>query len=245
MALNTGFSYRLYASLHENRTGVLVLKSFKKRENMKKIIKAVINCTTKAHVALNKKAMKVIKSMTDNAATFPGTDADVAKLAADQKLYAGYIAGAKGNSQIKAQRDSMAPVIMEDLQELLPPVNKVAAGDPAIIAQSGFDSSADPTPSSIPKQVIIKRIENGETSQTGKIYIDSMGQYNLTFHIRISTVANAPVNDPSWTTVVQTTNSRELIIPNLTRGKEVFVQVNAMNTAGTGLWSESFSFILQ
>ena len=189
--------------------------------------------------------MKVIKSMTDNAATFPGTAADVTKLSNNQALYAIYIAGAKGNSEVKAQRDSMALVIMEDLQNLLPPVNKVAAGDPAIIAQSGFDSSADPTPSSIPNQVMIKRIVNGKTSQTGKIYIDSMGQSRLTFHIRISTVANAPINDPSWTTVMQTTSSRKLIIPNLTRGKEVFVQVNAMNTAGTGLWSESFPFILQ
>ena len=113
------------------------------------------------------------------------------------------------------------------------------------IAQSGFDSSADPTPQSIPVKVIIKWIENGKTTQTAKIFIEPMGQHGLTFHIRITTAANAAVNDPSWVTVLQTTSSKELIVPNLTRGKEVFIQVNAMNAAGTGLWSEAIPFILQ
>ena len=212
---------------------------------MKKIVKPVINCTTKAHVKLNKKARKVITNMTTNAATFPGTATSVAKLQADQVLYEGYIANAKGNDEVMKQRNSMALTIMDDLKALLSPVDDAAKNDPAIIAQSGFDSSADPTPHSIPVKVIIKRIVNGETSQTAKIFIEPMGQHGLTFHIRVTTVANAPVNDPSWVTVVQTTSSKELIVPNLSRGKEVFIQVNAMNAAGTGLWSEVFPFILQ
>ena len=212
---------------------------------MARKIRAVVHATVKSHVKLNKKALQVKKGMTDNAATFPGTAVDVTKLSDDQALYATYIAGAKGNTVVKAQRNSMALVILDDLQKLLPPVNIVANGDPAIIAQAGFDSSADPTPHSIPKQVVIKRMVNGAENQTAKIYIEAMGQSGLTFQVRITTVPNAASNDPSWVLVLQTTSSKKLIIPNLTRGKEVFIQINAMNAAGIGIWSDAKPFILQ
>jgi hypothetical protein len=212
---------------------------------MKRVAKAVINCGAKAYVKLNKKAIKVKIAMNTNAGFFPGTAADVAQLDTDQTLFDTLIGGAKGNTTIKAQRNEQAKLVLEDMQTLLAPVNKAAAGNTAIIALSGFDNSLDPTPQSIPNKVVIKRIVNGVSGQTGKIYIEPMGQHSLTFNVRISTVANAPVNDPSWAQVLQTTNSKNLLIPNLTRGKEVFVQVNASNAAGTGLWSETIPFILQ
>jgi hypothetical protein len=174
---------------------------------MKKVIKPVINCAVRAHVKLSKRALRVYNNMTANSAIFPGTSADVTQLGTDQVLYASYIADAKGDDKVKAQRNTMAETIMGDLKALLSPVDKVANNDPAIIALSGFDSSAEPTPHSIPVKVVIKRIVNGETNLSGKIYIEPMGQTGLTFNVRITTVANAGVNDPSWVLVLQTTNS--------------------------------------
>jgi hypothetical protein len=212
---------------------------------MKRIAKVAINCTNRAHVKLNKLCVKVIDGLTENAAEFPDATDGVTKLKTDQALYAKQIGTAKGNATITKQRNMQADIILADLQALGIVVDEVADGDVGIIALSGFDSSLDPSPKSIPEKVVISRVINGAITQTAKIFIESTGQTNLVFHVRISTVANAPVNDPSWVTVLQTTNSRELIIPNLTRGKEVFIQVNAMNAAGTGLWSEAFPFILQ
>lgn len=209
---------------------------------MKKITIAVILCSVKAYVKLNKLALKVKNAMTLNASTFPGTAALVTTLGTDQGLFATYIAGAKGNTTIANQRNEQAPIILADLKALLIPVNAVAKGNSAIIALSGFPNSADPTPQSIPAQVVIKRIEDGPTSLSAKIFIESLKQSHLTYTVRTTTVAGAGVNDPSWKVVLQTTSSRKLIIPNLTHLQEIYVDVSASNAHGTGLYSDPMAF---
>jgi len=131
---------------------------------MKKIVKAVILCSARAYVKLNKLALKVKNAMLLNAATFPGTAALVTQLGTDQGNFATYIANSKGNTTVTNQRNELAPTILADLQALLSPVNTVAKGNTAIIALSGFPNSADATPQSIPAQVVIKRIVDGPTT---------------------------------------------------------------------------------
>ena len=209
---------------------------------MKKITKAVILCSARAYVNLNKLALKVKNAMTLNATTFPGTAALVTQLGTDQATFAGYIANAKGNTTVKNQRNELAPIILADLQALLVPVNAVAKGNTAIIALSGFPTSADPTPQSIPAQVIIKRIVDGPITLSAKIFIESLKQPRLTYTVRTTTVAGAGVNDPSWKVVLQTTSMRKLIIPNLTHLQEIYVEVCASNAHGTGLYSDPMAF---
>ena len=209
---------------------------------MKKITKAVILCTVKAYVSLSKLALKVKNALTTNASTFPGTAAQVTTLGTDQALFAIYVAGAKGNTTITNQRNEQALKVMTDLQALLGPVNTVAKGDTGIIALSGFPTSADPTPQSIPSKVVIKRIVDGATTLSAKIYIESLKLRNLTYTVRTTTVAGAGVNDPSWKVVLQTTNSHKLIIPNLTHLQEIYIDVSASNAHGTGLTSDPMTF---
>ena len=209
---------------------------------MKKIVKAVILCTAQAYVKLNKLALKVKNAMILNAATFSGTSALVTQLGTDQATFAGYVSNAKGNSTITNQRNELAPIILADLQALLAPVNAVAKGNTAIIALSGFPNSADPTPQSIPAQVVIKRIVDGPLTLSAKIYIQSLKQPRLTYTVRTTTVAGAGPNDPSWKVVLQTTSMRKLIIPNLTHLQEIYVDVCASNTHGAGLHSDPMAF---
>lgn len=209
---------------------------------MKKITKAVILCTARAVVKLNKLALKVKNDMTANAGTFPGTTALVTTLSNNQALLATYIANAKGNTTVKNQRDEQAALVLADLQALLAPVNNVAKGNTAIIALSGFPNSADPTPQAIPGKVVIKRIVDGETTLSAKIFIESLKQNRLTYTVRMTTVAGAGVNDPSWKVVLQTTSSYKLIIPNLTHNQDIYIDVCAANAHGTGLFSDPMSF---
>ena len=209
---------------------------------MKKITKAVILCTVKAVVGLNKLAIKVKNAMVANASTFPGTAALVTTLTTDQGLLSTYIAGAKGNTTVKNQRDEQAALVLADLQVLLAPVNTVAKGNVAIIALSGFPNSADATPQSIPGQVVIKKVVDGPTTLSAKIYIESLKQDRLTYTVRTTTVAAAGVNDPSWKIVLTTTSMHKLIIPNLTHLQEIYIDVCASNAHGTGLYSDPMSF---
>jgi len=209
---------------------------------MKKITKAVILCTAKAYISLSKLALKVKNALTSNAGTFPGTAAQVTALGTDQALFASYIANAKGNTVVTNQRNQQALKVMADLQALLGPVNTVAKGDTGIIALSGFPTSADPTPQSIPAKVVIKRIVDGQTALSAKIYIESLKQSHLTYTVRTTTVAGAGVNDPSWKVVLTTTSSRKLIIPNLTHLQDIYVDISASNAHGTGLTSDPMTF---
>ncbi len=209
---------------------------------MKKITKAVILCSVRAYISLNKLAQKVKNAMTLNASTFPGTAAQVATLGTDQTTFAGYIANAKGNSTITNQRNEQAATVLADLQALLGPVNNVAKGNTAIIALSGFPNSADPTPQSIPAKIVIKRIVDGPTTLSAKIFIESLKLRNLTYTVRTTTVAGAGVNDPSWKVVLTTTSMKKLIIPNLTHLQEIYVDICAGNAHGTGLFSDPMPF---
>jgi hypothetical protein len=212
---------------------------------MKRIAKAVVNCKVTAYVKLNKLAIRVKNNLSKNIADFPGITEALDKLDTDLALYSIQVGMAKGNTTITKQRNSQAVIILADLHSLADLVNAIAKGDVVIIALSGFDNSLDPSPHAIPVKVIIKRIVNGVSNLTAKIFIESMGQRNLTYNVRITTVTNAPIDDPGWVQVLQTTSSKKLIVPNLIRGQEIFVQINALNAAGTGLWSETMPFILQ
>lgn len=209
---------------------------------MKKITKAVIICTARAIVALNKLAIKVKAAMTLNATTFPGTAAAVTTLNTDQTLFNTLIGTAKGNTVITKQRNEQAKLVLADLQALLIPVNAVAKGNEAIIALSGFPNSLDPSPQSIPSKVVIKQIVDGEVNLSAKITIVSLKQGRLTYTVRTTTVAGAGVNDPSWKVVLSTTSSRKLILLNLVKNQEIYIDVHASNARGTGIFSDPMPF---
>ena len=107
---------------------------------------------------------------------------------------------------------------------------------------SGFLSSIDPAPQPIPNKAVIKRIVKGETDLYAKIYIESLKQRNLMYTVRITTVAGAPVNDPSWKTALQTYSLKKLVLSDLILLQDIYISVNASNTAGMGIFSDSIHY---
>ena len=209
---------------------------------MKRVTKAVMNCNKKSAVAVFTRGGDVKAGMTTNASSFPGTAAAVAALGTDLTQLGTYIGTARGNSVIKGLRDALALKIYGELQALLVPVNIAAAGNVATIGLSGFACNADATPIAIPNQVIIKRIVPGKEDLSAKIFIESLKQSNLTYTVRTTTVAGANINDPSWVTVLETSNSRKLILTGLVKNQEIFIDMKAKNKRGIGMYSDAMSF---
>jgi hypothetical protein len=209
---------------------------------MKRTPKAVMSCKKTSSTAIFALGGQVKSEMTINALTFPGTAAAITTLGGDLTLLGGFISNAKGNSIVKNQRDVQAAKVYGQLQALLFAVNTVAMGNVATIALSGFPSSADATPQTVPGQVIIKKIVPWATELSAKILIAGLGQPHLTYIVRTTTVAGAPVNDPSWVTALRTTNSRKLILTGLIHNQDIYIEVNASNVAGVGIFSDPMMF---
>jgi hypothetical protein len=209
---------------------------------MKRVTRAVMNCNKKSATAVFTRGGQVKSGLTTNAALFTGTAGPVAILGADLTLLGTYIGTAKGNSVIKSLRDVLAAKVYAEMQALLPPVNTVAAGNEATIGLSGFAASADSTPQAVPNQVIIKRIVPGKEDLSAKIFIESLKQPDLTFVVRTTTVAGAGINDPSWVTVLEISNSKKLILTGLVKNQEIFIDVKAKNKRGVGMYSDAMSF---
>ena len=209
---------------------------------MKRVTKAVMNCNKKSAVAVFTRGGDVKAGMTTNASSFPGTAIAVAAVGVDITQLGVYIGTSKGNSVIKGLRDALALKIYGELQLLLPPVNLAAAGSAAIIGLSGFPSSLDTNPQAVPNKVIIKKIVAGVTELSAKIQIESLKQKHLTYTIRTTTVAGALPTDPSWVTVLLTPSSRKLILTGLVYSQILYISVNAFNTHGVGVFSDTVSF---
>ena len=201
-----------------------------------------MNCNKKSAVAVFTRGGDVKAGMTANASSFPGTAIAVAALGVDVTQLGTYIGTSKGNSVIRGLRDALTLKVYGELQLLLPPVNLAAAGSAAIIGLSGFPSSADSTPIAIPNQVIIKKIVPGKEDLSAKIFIESLKQSNLTYTVRTTTVAGAGINDPSWVTVLEISNSRKLILTGLIENQKIFIDVRAKNKRGIGMYSDVMSF---
>jgi hypothetical protein len=209
---------------------------------MKRVTKAVMNCNKKSATAVFTRGGEVKSAMTTNASSFPGTAIAVAAVGVDITQLGVLIGTSKGNSVIRGLRDALALKIYGELQLLLPPVNIAAAGSEAIIGLSGFASSADSSPIAIPNQVIIKKIVPGKEDLSAKILIESLKQSNLTYIVRTTTIAGAPINDPSWVTVLETSNSKKLILTGLVENQKIFIDMKAKNKRGIGMYSDAMAF---
>jgi hypothetical protein len=56
------------------------------------------------------------------------------------------------------------------------------------------------------------------------------------------TVSGAGINDPSWVTVLETSDSRKLILKGLIANQKIHIDVNAKNAKGKGMYSDAMSF---
>jgi len=202
---------------------------------------AVMGCTPKQPVKVHTLASRVIDGYSDNPTVFTTPVPELINLTKEKDLLGLHIAEAKGNHQKKIERDEKCVEVYNLLiNEGIPYVNSIANGDQSLINLSGFRASKEPTPRGIPAKVVIKKVTDGKTPQSAKIYLENMGT-GLTYKVQTSSVVQGAA--PSFVPVMDSTSSKKLVLENLEKGKEILIRIAASNTKGTGDWSEPYSFI--
>ncbi len=147
---------------------------------------------------------------------------------------------AKDGSKIKAQAViDQTDVVYTMLKSLLIYVNQTAEGDIAIILQSGFDCNNEPVQHDVPAKALIKRIEDGSTTCSAKIYMDSLTDAD---RYKVETTTT-PDDAESWETALDFGSLNRLEIKDLVAGQKIYFRVYGGNTHGWGLASEPVAFI--
>jgi len=207
---------------------------------MSRPFRAVLHCTAKEFEKVHILAGRVIAGLTDNDGVFASPNPSIAELTAADESLADFINKAdKGDHKAVVDRNVQSAIVHAMLNNETRYVNTVANGDQSTILLSGFDASNEPVPHPIPDKVVIKRIEDGPTTHSAKIFIMPAGR-NLDFTVQTTTTPN---DETTYKTVLATGNSKQLLLENLVRGQEIYVRINARNAAGTGDWSDAHSFI--
>ena len=208
---------------------------------------AVMHCSPLQPKKLIALLNKVIAKLTANAVTYPSPNPTVVVLQAEATPFANLIAAAKaGGSEATAARNKEALKVHGLLKTELTYVNGIAKNDKDLILLSGFDASNEPTPAAIPDVPVIKSIEDGETNGSAKILLAKTSSPLLstptkrTFIVEMTTDAT---DDTTYAIVLLTGSSKNLVIPNLIRGVEVFIRIAAMNAKGQSKYSSVVSFI--
>ena len=147
---------------------------------------------------------------------------------------------AKDGSKVKAQAVfDQTDVVFSILKSLLIYVNKVADGDITIILQSGFDCNNEPVQHDVPAKALIKRIEDGSTACSAKIYMGALADAD---RYKVETTTT-PDDAESWETALDFGSLNRLEIKDLVAGQKIYFRVYGGNTHGWGSASEPVAFI--
>jgi hypothetical protein len=147
---------------------------------------------------------------------------------------------AKDGSKIKTQAViDQTNVVYNMLKSQLIYVNKVAAGDIAIILLSGFDCNNEPVQHDIPAKAVIKRLEDGSVPCSIKIYMDALADAD---RYKVETTTT-PDDLESWETELDFGSLKKLEIRDMVAAQKIYVRVSGGNTHGWGVTSEPMAFI--
>jgi hypothetical protein len=197
---------------------------------------AVLHLKSKVPQKVASLSAKVESSLTANAKIFSESDPTLVAFSAEVTKLDTAIS-AKDGSKVKNQEIiDQTEVVYGMLKSLVVYVNKVAKGDKAIILLSGFDCSNEPTYHDIPGKAMIRRVEDGSTIQSVKLYVESL-EYADRYKVEVATNQNGP-----WTTTLDFASLNRLEFTG-ERGKEILIRVSGGNCYGWGIPSDAASFI--
>ncbi|MBP7496800.1 MAG: hypothetical protein KA792_03965 [Bacteroidales bacterium] len=199
--------------------------------------------TQKDYKALLELTDSSTSAMETNIATFANPNPTLAELRAQADIVRGYAARVDaGDHTVLELRNEASVTLYRMHQQELIYVNEIGNNDRGILSLSGYKVTDEPNPHPLPAQIIIKRIIDGDSPNTAKIYIESVGQHDLNFIVEKTTT---PDDETSWKVALCNSSSRELIISNLVYGQEIWFRICAYNKNGQGLWSQPHPFISQ
>jgi len=149
----------------------------------------------------------------------------------------------KGSPYDTAAKNESGKDLRLMLKQLAFYVSQVAEGDLQVLLSSGFALSAYPQAEEIPDMV--KGIVLKDGKQSGQARLDfKRGKNVLLFEYRYAQTLDEE-GQPDWGTPLKTTSSRNNILAALVPYERCYVQVRAVNGAGTTAWSEAVSHVVR
>jgi hypothetical protein len=186
-------------------------------------------------------AQRVVTAMTGNPhfpESWTAPTPSLAQITADFNHFASvYSAVTSGDRTRAPERDAARQVLNADLVQLAAYLQMVTAGDPTLLATTGFDLRSRPTrapvviPLTAPSDL---RLTRGEVSGSLIARVTGMSQaaaYEVQF------TASDPTVETNWSPAGTFAHSRRIEISGLTPGKTYSVRVRAINGAGPGAWT--------
>lgn len=184
-------------------------------------------------------AGKVNTNMAASSSVFPSPDPSMGEFNTEITKLDTAIKAKDGSKQKNQAIVDQTDIVYAMLKSLLFYVNKVANGDKTIILLSGFDCSDEPTKHDKPEKALIKRVEDGSTACSAKIYVEPLVDADR-YKVEISSSLG---EDAKWETILDFGTLNKLEIKNLIRGKEIYIRVSGGNIYGWGTPSEPVVFI--
>jgi hypothetical protein len=215
---------------------------------MKRVKTAVMHCHAQQHQKIIDVGIRVRDKLYANPALYgsPPIAAAIFKVQLNSAI-AAQAAAIKGGVKATSHRNAEVTTLFTMLNPvLILYVIRLYKGQADKLLASGFDTSNDPLPRSAPRIPVIKRVEMTDLADhiakvfLGKIHNPLETKRGLNSYLLQVAVGNR--DEESFQTILMTTNSRRLLIPNLQRGKETFIRVCAMNARGISAWSDVISF---
>lgn len=131
-------------------------------------------------------------------------------------------------------RDTTRAALTNLLQQLAPNLEKTANGNMAMLSETGFDLRKSPVhstmPPTIPGNLRVKSTGIAGQVQAKCAASDGADAYVLEYTLD-------PMAGP-WTEIDPVTNSQNILISGLTRGKDYYFRVRGIGANGTSGWSD-------
>lgn len=199
--------------------------------------KAVLHLKSKEPLKVYQLGGRVLTGLSANPKLFPTTDPPIEVLTAGLTKLDSLIKLKDGSKQINQTIDDQTELVYELLQDYIIYVNKIAKGDKTVIVLSGFDCNDEPVSREIPGKALIKRVEDGSTACSAKIYAEAL-EYADRYKVEIATSIDGP-----WTTMLDFLSLNKLEIRDLARGQTIYIRISGGNNYGWGIPSEPVVFI--
>lgn len=133
---------------------------------------------------------------------------------------------------VKALRDNALAAVVKLVNDQVADVNKIGAGDAAILGQSGYPLRKSPTPRGGAELINTLKLRIDEPS--GSVFCSWSKSTNARlYRLRYSFTPDVP---SSFVTVEQVFG-RNYKLTGLTTGQVVYVQMQGISPAGDGPWS--------
>lgn len=145
----------------------------------------------------------------------------------------------RGSPEDTALKDESKKPLVAELQKLAYHVNAVADGQLSVLLSSGFSTNQGRISALVPLTVEGVKLQDGR--QSGQVRLD----FNKQKQVLMYEYQYRMVGEEEWSDRMVTSSSRANIIAPLTVAQRYEVRVRAVNTQGTGDWSDTATILVR